>query len=65
MPDRKTSDDDFEIKSKIYTFNLRLVLKHISRPQDVFLRNFLFALLDPLTVQPFAVGLQVLNVSRD
>ena len=24
------SDDDFEIKSKIYSFNLRLVLKHIS-----------------------------------
>ena len=23
------SDDDFEIKSKIYSFNLRLVLKHI------------------------------------
>ena len=29
------SDDDFEIKSKIYSFNLRLVLKHILHSQDV------------------------------
>ena len=28
------SDDDFEIKSKIYSFNLRLVLKHILHCQD-------------------------------
>ena len=27
---------DFEIKSKIYSFNLRLVLKHILHSQDVF-----------------------------
>ena len=33
------SDDDFEIKSKIYSFNLRLVLKH------VFFWNLLFTLL--------------------
>ena len=35
------SDDDFEIKSKIYSFNLRLVLKHILHSQDVFFRNLL------------------------
>ena len=28
------SDDDVEIKSKIYSFNLRLVLKHILLSQD-------------------------------
>ena len=33
------SDDDFEIKSKIYSFNLRLVLKHILHSQDVFFRR--------------------------
>ena len=38
------SDDDFEIKSKIYSFNLRLVLKHILHSQDVFFRNLLFTL---------------------
>ena len=36
------SDDDFEIKSKIYSFNLRLVLKHVLHSQDVFFRNLLF-----------------------
>ena len=30
------SDDDFEIKLKIYSFNLHLVLKHILHSQDVF-----------------------------
>ena len=40
------SDDDFEIKSKIYSFNLRLVLKHILHPQDVFFRNLLFTLMN-------------------
>ena len=39
------SDDDFEIKSKIYSSNLRLVLKHILHSQDVFFRNLLFTLL--------------------
>ena len=39
------SDDDFKIKSKIYSFNLRLVLKHILHSQDVFFRNLLFTLL--------------------
>ena len=39
------SDDDFEIKSKIYSFNLRLVLKHILHSQNVFFRNLLFTLL--------------------
>ena len=39
------SDDDFEIKSKIYSFNLRLVLKHILHSQDVFFRNLHFTLL--------------------
>ena len=39
------SDDDFEIKSKIYSFNLRLVLKHILHSQDVFFRNLLFTIL--------------------
>ena len=39
------SDDDFEIKSKIYSFNLRLVLKHILHSQDVFFWNLLFTLL--------------------
>ena len=38
------SDDDIEIKSKIYSFNLRLVLKHILHSQDVFFRNLLFTL---------------------
>ena len=38
------SDDDFEIKSKIYSFNLRLVLKHILHSQDVFFRNLLFTI---------------------
>ena len=33
------SDDDFEIKSKIYSSNLRLVLKHILHSRDVFFRN--------------------------
>ena len=28
------SDDDFEIKSKIYSFNLHVVLKHILHSQD-------------------------------
>ena len=32
------SDDDFEIKSKIYSFNLRFLLKHILHSQD---ENFL------------------------
>ena len=32
-------DDDFEIKSKIYSFNLRLVLKHILHSQNVFFRH--------------------------
>ena len=35
-------DDDFEIRSKIYSFNLRLVLKHILHSQDVFFWNLLF-----------------------
>ena len=39
------SDDDFEIKSKIYSFNLRLVFKHILHSQDDFFRNLLFTLL--------------------
>ena len=39
------SDDDFEIKSKIYSLNPRLVLKHIFHSQDVFFRNLLFTLL--------------------
>ena len=38
------SDDDFEIKSKIYSVNLRLVLKHILPSHDVFFRNLLFTL---------------------
>ena len=39
------SDGDFEVKSKIYNFNLRLVLKHILHSQDDFFRNLLFTLL--------------------
>ena len=39
------SDDDFAIKSKIYSFNPHLVLKHILHSQDVFFRNLLFTLL--------------------
>ena len=39
------SDDDFEIKSKIYSFNLRLVLKHILHSQDDFFRNLVFTSL--------------------
>ena len=37
--------DDFEIKSKIYSFNLRLVLKHILHPQADFFRNLFFTLI--------------------
>ena len=40
----RQNDDDFEIKSKIYSFNLRLVLKYILHSQDVFFRNLLFTL---------------------
>ena len=40
------SDDDFEIKSKIYSFNLRFVLKHILHSQDDFFRNLFFTLLN-------------------
>jgi hypothetical protein len=29
------SEDDFEIKSKIYSFNLRFVFNHILNSQDV------------------------------
>ena len=36
------SHEDFEIKSKIYSFNLRLVLKHILHSQDVFFSEFAF-----------------------
>ena len=38
------SDDDFEIMSKIYSFNLRLVLKHILHSQDLTFRNLLFTM---------------------
>ena len=41
-------NDDFEIKSKIYSFNLRLVLKPILHSQDVFFRNLLFTLHKPV-----------------
>jgi hypothetical protein len=37
------TEDDFEIKSKIYSLNLRLVLNHILYSQDVF-RNLFFTL---------------------
>ena len=46
------SDDDFEIKSKIYSFNLRLVLKHILHSQDVFFRNLLFT--KPIQIKIFS-----------
>ena len=36
------SDDDFEVKSKIYSLNLRLVLKHILHSHDVFFSEFAF-----------------------
>jgi hypothetical protein len=40
------SEDDFEIKSKIYSLNLRLVLNHILYSQDVLsFRNLFFTLL--------------------
>ena len=32
-----------EIKSKIYSFNLRVVLKHILHSQDVFFSEFAFS----------------------
>ena len=39
------SEDDFEIKSKIYSLNLRLVLNHILNSQDVLsFRNLFFTL---------------------
>ena len=42
------SEDDFEIKSKIYSLNLRLVLNHILNSQDVlsFRNLFFFTLFD-------------------
>ena len=43
------SDDDIEIKSKI--FNLRLVLKHILHSQDDFFRNFFSLNLSPFSIQ--------------
>ena len=39
------SDDDFEIKSKIYSFNLCLVLKDILHSQDDFFWNLSFTVL--------------------
>jgi hypothetical protein len=36
------SEDDFEIKSKIYSLNLRLVLNHILNSQDVLSFQNLF-----------------------
>jgi hypothetical protein len=42
----KLSEDDFEIKSKIYSIKLRLVLNHILNYQDVLsFRNLFFTLL--------------------
>jgi hypothetical protein len=39
------SEDDFEIKSKIYSLKLRLVLNYILNSQDVlYIRNLLFTL---------------------
>jgi hypothetical protein len=39
------SEDDFEIKSKIYSLNLRLVLNNILYSQDVLsFRNLFFTL---------------------
>ena len=61
------SDDDFEIKSKIYSFNLRLVLKHILHSQDVFFRNLLFTLLNSpmLKVGPTVKGLNSLTLQQN
>ena len=40
------SEDDFEIKSKIYSLKLRLVLNYILNSQDVlYFRNLFFTLL--------------------
>ena len=40
------SEDDFEIKSKIYNFKLRLVLNYILNSQDVlYFLNLLFTAL--------------------
>ena len=60
------SDDDFEIKSKIYSFNLRLVLKHILHSQDVFFRNLLFTLLNSpmLKVGSTVKGLNSLTLQQ-
>ena len=39
------SEDDFEIKSKIYSLKLRLVLNYILNSQDVlYFRNLFFTL---------------------
>ena len=40
------SDDDFEIKSKIYSFNRHVILKHILHSQDVIFRNLLFTMFN-------------------
>ena len=42
------SEDDFEIKSKIYSLNLRLVLNHILYSEDVLsFRNLFLTLTRP------------------
>ena len=40
----RQNDNDFEKKWKIYSFNLRLVLKHILHSQDVFFFGICFLL---------------------
>ena len=44
------SEDDFEIKSKIYSLKLRLVLNYILNSQDVlYFRNLFFTLFFKLS----------------
>ena len=45
--------DDFEIKSKICSLNLRLVLDHILNSQDVLSFRNLFFILDRLATIHF------------
>jgi hypothetical protein len=50
------SEDDFEIKSKVYSLNLHLVLNHILYSQDVLsFRNLVFTLFFLILDSPYYV----------
>jgi hypothetical protein len=65
------SEDDFEIKSKIYSLNLRLVLNHTMNSQDALsFRNLFFTLFFKLSpghgfwsIEFFVLKLFILHVT--